>query len=557
MSASSKGHPVNSLAEQLLLLFTSWLIIQFFWRKRTFKSLYNIPGPPSDSFWSGNTNQFFTRHGASFQSHVAFDYGPIVRLHGLFGRPMLYISDPKALHNILVKEEPIYQESSLFIRLNYLVFGRGLLATLGEQHRKQRKMLNPVFSVNHMRRLTPIFYDIIHKASGILRAGMAAEVSKGAQELDALHWFGRAALELIGQGGLGYSFDPLTEQVPNAYGDAFKAIGPAIQGLNSHVRLLHEFAEMGPAWLRRAVMKVWPSKRMRDAVKIVDTMDMASKQVYESKKLTIQAGDEALLQRIGQGKDIMSVLMKDNMKASKEDRLPESEIIGQMTTLMFAATDTTSNTLCRILQLLATYPDVQQELREELLTAGAADNLSYDELNKLPFLDAVCRETLRLYPTITLSTRMPIQDTILSVGEPVNGVDGRVMKEITIPKGTEIVIGSLGCNANKEMWGEDALEFKPRRWIEGLPAAVTNAPIPGVYSNLMTFLGGKRACIGFKFSEMEMKVILSVMLTTFAFEPTDKPVAWNVSAVWYPTVGTESNIPEMPIKIRFLQEVSV
>ncbi|PCH40502.1 cytochrome P450 [Wolfiporia cocos MD-104 SS10] len=472
------------------------------------------------------------------------DYGPLVRLHGLFGRPILYISGPKALHNILVKEEPIYQESSL---LHYLLFGRGLFATLGEQHRKQRKLLNPVFSVNHIRKLTPIFYNIVHK----LRAGMAAEISKGAREIDALHWFGRAALELIGQGGLGYSFDPLTEQVPNAYGDAFKAICPTVQGLNTHIRFLHMFAEVGPARFRRAMMKVWPSKRMRDAVKIVDAMDMASKKVYESKKVAIQAGDEVLLRQIGQGEDVMSVLMQANMKASDEDRLPESEIIGQMTTLMFAATDTTSNTLCRILQLLAAHLDVQQELREELLAAGAADNLSYDELNKLPFLDAVCRETLQLYPTVTLITRMPIQDTTLSLGEPVIGTDGTVMKEIVIPKGTNIVIGSLGCNANKKLWGEDALEFKPRRWIEGIPVAVTNAPIPGVYSNLMSFLGGKRACIGFKFSEMEIKVILSVMLTTFVFEPANKPIAWNVSVVWYPTVGTESEVPEMPMKVRF------
>ncbi|PCH40528.1 cytochrome P450 [Wolfiporia cocos MD-104 SS10] len=512
-----------------------------------FKSLDNIPGPPAESFWKGNTAQFFTRHAASFQSHVALNYGPVVRLQGLFGRPMLYISDPKALHNILMKEEPIYQETPYFINSNNLLFGRGLLATLGEQHRKQRKMLNPVFSVNHMRRMIPIFYDVVHK----LRAGMTAEIAKGAQELDVLNWFGRAALELIGQAGLGYSFDPLTEQIPNAYGDAFKAVGPNLQGLEIHRRLVPMFDEIGPAWFRRAVVKMWPSKRVQDAVHTVDTMDMASKEVYESKKAAIQVGDEVLLKRIGQGKDIMSILMKANMEASDEDKLSEHEIISQMSTLMFAATDTTSNTLCRILYLLATHQDIQQDLREELIAAGAADNLSYDELNKLPLLDAVCRETIRLYPTVTNSTRMPIQDTTLSLGEPVIATDGTVMKEIVIPKGTNIVIGSLGCNANKKLWGEDALEFKPRRWIEGIPAAVTNASIPGVYSNLMSFLGGKRACIGFKFSEMEMKVMLSVMLTTFVFEPTNKPIAWNVSAVWYPTIGTESEAPEMPIKVRF------
>lgn len=59
--------------------------------------------------------------------------------------------------------------------------------------------------------------------------------------------------------------------------------------------------------------------------------------------------------------------------------------------------DTTSNALSRILQLLAENPDVQQKLRQELLSAGAANGLTYDELNRLQFLDSVCRETLRVH----------------------------------------------------------------------------------------------------------------------------------------------------------------
>ena len=60
---------------------------------------------------------------------------------------------------------------------------------------------------------------------------------------------------------------------------------------------------------------------------------------------------------------------------------------------------TTSNTLSRILQLLAEHPDCQEKLRQELLHAGAADGLSYDELNRLPLLDSICRETLRVCVT--------------------------------------------------------------------------------------------------------------------------------------------------------------
>ena len=70
--------------------------------------------------------------------------------------------------------------------------------------------------------------------------------------------------------------------------------------------------------------------------------------------------------------------------------------------------DTTSNALSRILQLLALHPDVQQKLRAEITEAQGGDNsdLPYEDLIKLPYLDAVCRETLRLYAPVQMSPRM-------------------------------------------------------------------------------------------------------------------------------------------------------
>ena len=72
--------------------------------------------------------------------------------------------------------------------------------------------------------------------------------------------------------------------------------------------------------------------------------------------------------------------------------------------------DTTSNALSRILHLLAQHPDAQDKLRAELVEAqGGPDgdaNMSYDELDKLPYLDAVCRETLRVFAPVGLSGRV-------------------------------------------------------------------------------------------------------------------------------------------------------
>lgn len=65
-------------------------------------------------------------------------------------------------------------------------------------------------------------------------------------------------------------------------------------------------------------------------------------------------------------------------------------------TLIFAATDTTSGALAQILQLLAKNPDVQDKLRTEVAQASGGQDIPYDDLVDLPYLDAVCRETLRL-----------------------------------------------------------------------------------------------------------------------------------------------------------------
>ena len=71
----------------------------------------------------------------------------------------------------------------------------------------------------------------------------------------------------------------------------------------------------------------------------------------------------------------------------------------RQSSLTFAATDTTSGALSRVFHLLALHKDVQAKVRKEILdakTANGGEDLDYDTLVSLPYLDAICRETLRL-----------------------------------------------------------------------------------------------------------------------------------------------------------------
>ena len=72
----------------------------------------------------------------------------------------------------------------------------------------------------------------------------------------------------------------------------------------------------------------------------------------------------------------------------------------------------------------------------------------------------------------------------MPLSKPIRGLDGTLINEIPVPEGTIVLIGMLASNRNAELWGPDAEEWKPERWLNPLPEAVTEAHIPGIYSHL-------------------------------------------------------------------------
>jgi cytochrome P450 len=77
-----------------------------------------------------------------------------------------------------------------------------------------------------------------------------------------------------------------------------------------------------------------------------------------------------------------------------------------------------------------------------------------------------------------------MKDTVLPLFQPIRGNDGRELEELVVPKGTTIFVSIQGCNRAPELWGPDALEWKPERWLNDLPKDLIDAKVPGVYSHL-------------------------------------------------------------------------
>ena len=72
----------------------------------------------------------------------------------------------------------------------------------------------------------------------------------------------------------------------------------------------------------------------------------------------------------------------------------------------------------------------------------------------------------------------------MPLSAPIRGRDGKDMNEVPVPAGTDLIIGIYACNVNPAVWGEDAEVYNPDRWLKSLPESVTDARVPGVYSNL-------------------------------------------------------------------------
>ncbi|KAK7039254.1 hypothetical protein VNI00_010159 [Paramarasmius palmivorus] len=363
--------------------------------------------------------------------------GPTSSFHALFGERQLYTFDPKAIHYMLVKDDKSYDEPPMLLRLLLLIFGPNVMSTtLGHQHRKQRKILNPAFSLAHMKDLTPTIFEIGHK----LQTTLTNKVKDQPQEIDILSWMGRTALEMIGQGGLGYSFDSMAEQEkPHPFAEDMKRLFPILARLGwAQIFILPYAVRFGTTKLRKYIAERFPWKDFQEARAISNSMWEMSKSIYEDRKRTLS--DTGTLES---GKDVLSLMIRENLKASGDERLEEEEMIGQ-------------SALTRMLEVLAQHPEAQHKLRGELSQAFEHGDPSYDDLVALPYLDSVIRESLRMYPSVSKISRTTTQDTILPLSVPVQAKDGTIITEIPIMKNTEIQISIMNMNRNPNIWGADA-----------------------------------------------------------------------------------------------------
>ncbi|KAI6017137.1 cytochrome P450, partial [Pisolithus marmoratus] len=474
--------------------------------RRTFKTT-KLRGPPRTDLIFGAAKQILESQdeGAIYEAW-AKEYGVAYEVPTTLGGKKIVLTDPRALAHHYARESWVYVQTKLARSFLEHTFGRGILWSQGEDHKRQRKSLTPAFSQAAIRNLTPIFYSSAHKARSAWEA-MIDTSSGNSTVIEVQNWMDHISLDTIGLAGFSHDFGsldgkstPITE-IFSTFGSSKRSAMNVGLVLLSEVFPLLEYVPTPRTKLFHEMQRI---------VENISTGLLA--RTRKEKEEGVLDGKE--------DKSIIGVLIKAN-DSDSSIHLTHEEVLGQMKVLLVAGYETTSISMTWALPELAGNPDIQSKLRQELLTLG--EEPTYDQQqHSLPYLDAVVHETLRVHPPMSDFIRVADEDDVIPLSEPVVTQSGEVVNSISIARGTQIGIPVSCVNKSTEIWRADAKVFRPERWLEedGIPKKAQDIQ---AYRHILTFIDGPRTCLGKGFAVAEFKAVMSVLVKNFVFEMRDGP----------------------------------
>ncbi|GMS91812.1 hypothetical protein PENTCL1PPCAC_13987, partial [Pristionchus entomophagus] len=189
----------------------------------------------------------------------------------------------------------------------------------------------------------------------------------------------------------------------------------------------------------------------------------------------------------------------ENANIEGTRRLVIDEVVSQCLIMLLAGFETTSNSLSYLTHFLANHPDVQEKMREEIDAEITGESVEYDSLANLKYTDAVIKESLRHYPLASFVVNR----------ECINATEvcGHHME-----KGDMILTDTWSLHMDKEIWGDDAEEFRPERWLE---------PSTRPRVAFQSFGEGPRMCIGMRLAYMEEKIVLAHLMKNFVIHASE------------------------------------
>ncbi|KAK6988619.1 cytochrome P450 [Favolaschia claudopus] len=451
--------------------------------------VHKIPGPSSLSWVFGNMRELLlTSTYGEYEFRWLRQYGAVYRIQGCFGETRLMVSDPAAMHWIVTSGHFTLGPSTA--NTFRLLFQTGsLVLTDNHEHKRLRTAFNPGFSAAAVRKYLPIF----ERAAQILTEQL--EHHSG-EAINISPFLGQATISPASEVILGHPVEDFgVEFITNN----LAIVALAVNQSASQIPVDALFAWI-PAVIRDATIHLpfSPFTVLNNSKFLANRI---GKKLVEEKMTAAQRGIDSTGGFYGE-------LVNSHM-------LSERDIVAQTSLVLTAGQETTAATTAFGLVELAQNIEFQKQLRAEIHSAAGGrrtDEVGYDSM---PLLNAFIKETLRMYPAEPLPERMATQDTVIPLTESITMLDGKQISSIPIRKGQVVMFAVASYQRLYSRWGQDPDKFNPARWLDN--GGVYKGEAIGPYANLLSFYGGPRTCLGWRFAILELQVFICELVGKFEF----------------------------------------
>ncbi|KFH61851.1 hypothetical protein MVEG_12359 [Podila verticillata NRRL 6337] len=437
----------------------------------------------------GNLHEFVIYHEDQLEMlhHMFQIYGDVVSLTiPVFGRGIV-INTPELMEYVLKTNFDNYVKGEIFRQQLTDILGRGIFVSDGDEWRFHRKTASNIFTTKFYRSLVRgAFRASADDLCTVIDTHIACD-----QPIDLQGHFLKLTLDAFGKLTFGIDFGALAQPgIKNEFGDAFDFLTAAADS-----RISNPFWPITDRLIPGRWKKHWGC---------IHTLHRYAAQAVSARRAETPAEKEA------RQRDLL-----DHFISYTNDDgsiLTDLELKDVFVNFLVAGRDTTAQGLTWQFYSLMANPRVMRNLVQEIdhVLKGSTENMTYEVLqNGMPYAKAVFHETLRLHPPVPKNIKQAVADDVL-------------------PDGTRVYAGdfigySNWCmGRNKTVWGEDAEQFVPERWL--VPDPENRASFgkfkPESQYKFVSFNAGPRLCLGQQFAILEALVTTCALLQRYHFRLT-------------------------------------
>ncbi|PWA93440.1 cytochrome P450 [Artemisia annua] len=422
-----------------------------------------------------------------YMADLAAKYKTFRMLNPLQGE--IYTTDPAIVEYILKTNFENYGKGTFTHTWLEDFLGDGIFTVDGQQWREQRKLASHEFSTKVLRD----FSGLTFRKNAVKVGNMFLEAANRNQTVDINDIFMKATADSIFKVAFGVELDNLS--------------GSNKEGVN----FSRAFDDSNELTYRRLVDLFWKIKRylnigaeaeLRKNIKAVD--DFVYKVIKTKTEQMQKPQDEFSPKK----EDILSRFMQITDRDPKYFR----DVIMNF---VLAGKDPIATTLTWFLYILCKHPEIQDKIAQDIKEAMNMTEdittvtdfealMSEDMLEKMHYLHAAIAEIIRLYPALPLDPKVCFSDDVLP--------DGCIVK-----KGDVIAYLPYAMGRMKYIWGEDALDYKPERWLDNNGCFRSESPF-----KFTAFQAGPRTCLGREFAYRQTKIFSAILLGCFTFKLSDE-----------------------------------